>query len=151
MATVFLDLLAVVGLILFIIGFGQASNVQSSAGGTSPADFVGIQWVPFWAQAIGTPFTLIAFILHAVIVYFEKLRRLTALKAIFAIIFTILLVWMLAIAGGVLVESSLQVYQGAEPQVDWNIMLAGSLLLTIFGGLALTTTMMSVYPEGDYE
>ena len=59
---------------------------QSSAGGTSPADFVGIRWVPFWAQAIGTPFTLIAFILHAVIVYFEKLRRLTALKAIFAVI-----------------------------------------------------------------
>ena len=47
--------------------------------------------------------------------------------------FTILLVWMLAVAGGVLVDSSLQVYQGAEPQVDWNIMLAGSLLLTIFG------------------
>ena len=62
------------------------SHRQSSAGGTSPADFLGIRWVPFWAQAVGTPFTLIAFILHAVIVYFERLRRITALKAIFAII-----------------------------------------------------------------
>ena len=62
------------------------SHRQSSAGGTSPADFLGIRWVPFWGQAVGTPFTLIAFILHAVIVYFERLRRITALKAIFAII-----------------------------------------------------------------
>ena len=59
---------------------------QSSVGAQTPSNFVGVQWVPFWSQAIGTPFALLAFIAHAAIVYFGKLRELTVLKFVFAII-----------------------------------------------------------------
>ena len=47
--------------------------------------------------------------------------------------FTILFTWMLGFAGGVLYDASVAVYQGTSPLADWNIMLAGSLLLVIFG------------------
>ena len=53
---------------------------------TSPADFTGREWVVYWAQAIGSPFCILAFILHAIIITIEKLRTSKLVKVLWSII-----------------------------------------------------------------
>nr|WNS50067.1 structure-specific endonuclease subunit SLX4-like protein [Halisarca dujardinii] len=120
------------GWLLFVIGMGLFRDRGAGS------ELLGLNYAYYWGMAVGSPFSLIALLLHPFII---DLVKNLLVKIFWTFGFVVFLVWHFVFAGVVLSTASITIFdtnnlEGALTANDLGLIFTGALGSVIFAGVS---------------